>query len=51
VLAALPAGSARIGVEVDPERCLYGTFAQLQDPEGNALQPWQPAGADLEGGA
>ncbi len=33
---------AGIDVEVDPERYPNGRFAQLQDPEGNAVQLWQP---------
>jgi hypothetical protein len=32
-----------IVVEVDPEVYEYGRFAQLHDPEGNAVQLWQPA--------
>ena len=35
---------ARIAVEVDPEQYPNGTFARLQDPEGNPIQLWQPAG-------
>jgi glyoxylase I family protein len=29
-------------VEVDPERYPNGLFAQLEDPEGNRVQLWQP---------
>jgi glyoxylase I family protein len=32
-----------ITVEVDPETYPIGRFAQLYDPEGNAVQLWQPA--------
>jgi catechol 2,3-dioxygenase-like lactoylglutathione lyase family enzyme len=34
------------GVEVaeDPERYPNGRFASLHDPEGNAIQLWEPAG-------
>ncbi|WP_426571716.1 VOC family protein [Aquihabitans sp. McL0605] len=35
--------AAGIGVEVDPEEYPNGRFAQLSDPEGNAIQLWQPA--------
>jgi glyoxylase I family protein len=33
------------GLEVDVDTELYpnGRFAQLQDPEGNAIQLWEPA--------
>lgn len=31
-------------VEVDPERYPNGRFAQLEDPEGNRIQLWQPMG-------
>ena len=34
-------GEAGIEVEVDPEMYPNGRFAQLQDPEGNAIQLWQ----------
>ncbi len=34
---------AGIAVEVDPEPYPIGRFAQLRDPEGNAIQLWQPA--------
>lgn len=33
---------AGIEVEVDPEQYPNGRFAQLHDPEGNAIQLWQP---------
>ena len=32
---------AGIEVDVDPEDYPNGRFAQLQDPEGNAIQLWQ----------
>ena len=31
-----------IDVEVDPESYPIGRFAQLHDPEGNAVQLWEP---------
>jgi hypothetical protein len=34
---------AGINVEVDAETFPNGRFAQLTDPEGNAVQLWQPA--------
>jgi predicted enzyme related to lactoylglutathione lyase len=33
---------AGIDVEVDPTEYPNGWFAQLSDPEGNAIQLWQP---------
>jgi glyoxylase I family protein len=42
---------AGIQVDVDPESYPNGRFASLQDPEGNVLQLWQPAGADGRGPA
>lgn len=41
--------SAEIHVEVDPETYPNGRFAGLRDPDGNAVQLWQPAGADARG--
>ncbi len=35
--------AAGIEVEVDDEVYPNGRFAQLRDPEGNAVQLWQPA--------
>jgi glyoxylase I family protein len=32
-----------IDVEIDPEPYPNGRFAQLADPEGNAIQLWEPA--------
>ena len=29
-------------VDVDPQRYSMGVFAQLEDPEGNRVQLWQP---------
>ncbi|MEU7002599.1 VOC family protein [Nonomuraea sp. NPDC046570] len=40
---------AGIDVEVDPEEYPNGRFAGLRDPEGNAVQLWQPGGAALRG--
>jgi len=40
---------AGITVKIDPERYPNGRFADLHDPEGNPVQLWQPAGADLAG--
>ncbi len=40
--------AAGIEVEVDGEVYPNGTFASLQDPEGNVLQLWEPAGVDAE---
>jgi len=40
---------AGLEVEVDPERYPNGRFASLHDPEGNPVQLWEPAGADLRG--
>ncbi len=39
----------RVGVEVEIDSDTYpnGRFAELRDPEGNAIQLWQPDGADL----
>lgn len=38
------------GIEVSPHPEDYpnGRFADLQDPEGNPIQLWQPAGADAD---
>ena len=36
--------TAGIEVEVDDELYPNGRFAQLHDPEGNAVQLWEPAG-------
>lgn len=37
---------AGVKVEVDPEEYPNGRFAQLNDPEGNPIQLWQPGGCD-----
>lgn len=37
---------AGVAVDRDPESYPNGVFASLLDPEGNAIQLWQPAGAD-----
>ena len=42
---------SEITVDVDPEHYPNGRFANLHDPEGNPVQLWQPAGADLRGPA
>jgi glyoxylase I family protein len=41
--------SAGVAVEVDPETYPNGRFASCRDPEGNAVQLWQVAGADATG--
>jgi len=41
--------TAGIAVEIDPDTYPNGRFATLQDLEGNNVQLWQPAGADLRG--
>lgn len=33
-------------VDVDPQRYPNGLFAQLDDPEGNHVQLWQPIGPE-----
>jgi len=35
-----------ISVEIDPERYPNGRFARTYDPEGNAIELWQPAEPD-----
>jgi predicted enzyme related to lactoylglutathione lyase len=35
--------AAGVDVEVDMEDYPNGRFAQLSDPEGNAVQLWEPA--------
>lgn len=42
---------AGITVDIDPETYANGRFATLRDPEGNVVQLWEPAGADLRGPA
>ena len=45
-LAAIVAqlGAAGIEVKVDPEQYPNGRFARVHDPEGNALELWEPQG-------
>jgi predicted enzyme related to lactoylglutathione lyase len=40
---------AGITVDIDSETYPNGRFANLRDPEGNVVQLWEPAGADLRG--
>jgi predicted enzyme related to lactoylglutathione lyase len=40
---------AGLEVDVDSQEYPNGRFASLRDPEGNVVQLWQPAGADLRG--
>src|SRR5690349_1538190 len=35
---------AGIHVKIDPEKYPNGTFARLNDPEGNPIQLWEPCG-------
>lgn len=35
-----------IAVELDPESYPNGRFARFDDPEGNPIELWQPAGRD-----
>ncbi len=44
-LAAMVAQLRALGEEVreDPEPYPYGRFARLHDPEGNAVELWEPA--------
>jgi predicted enzyme related to lactoylglutathione lyase len=44
MVAALRA--AGIAVSVDPETYPNGRFARLNDPEGNPLELWEPAGPE-----
>lgn len=45
MVAQLRAG----GIAVEVEETVYpnGRFAHLHDPEGNSIELWEPAGADL----
>ena len=45
MVAQLRAGG--ISVDTDPTVYPNGRFAYLQDPEGNGIELWEPAGADL----
>ena len=38
--------AAGLAVEPDPEPYPNGRFARLYDPEGKAIELWQPAGRD-----
>lgn len=38
--------AAGIEVNVDPNSYPNGRFARTQDPEGNPIELWQPAGSD-----
>ena len=38
--------AAGIAAELDPEPYPKGRLARLYDPEGNAIELWQPAGRD-----
>ncbi len=37
------------GVSVEVDAAIYpkGRFAHLRDPDGNSIELWEPAGADL----
>lgn len=39
--------TAGVSVKVDAEIFPNGRFAHLLDPEGNSIELWEPAGADL----
>lgn len=36
--------AAGIAVEIDPQRYPNGRFANIEDPEGNSIQLWEPKG-------
>jgi len=36
--------AAGIEVKVDPEQYPNGRFARVHDPEGNAIELWEPQG-------
>lgn len=38
--------AAGIAVEINPETYPNGRFAKLNDPEGNPIELWEPAGKD-----
>ena len=44
MVAQLRAGG--VAVDVDPEEYPNGRFASLHDPEGNAIQLWEPLDGD-----
>ena len=52
-LQAMTAQLLNVGVNVviDPERYPNGTFARLNDPEGNPIQLWVPSEKDSLGAA
>ena len=35
-----------IAVDIDPQQYPNGRFARLRDPEGNAIELWEPQGRD-----
>jgi len=35
-----------VSVEIDPQPYPNGRFARLYDPEGNAIELWEPGGRD-----
>jgi len=39
--------TAGISVEVGQQRYPNGRFARLNDPEGNAIALWEPAGREV----
>ncbi len=41
--------AAGIEAELDPQAYPNGRFADLTDPEGNPVQLWEPAAAELRG--
>jgi glyoxylase I family protein len=41
-----PLKASGIAVELDPENYPNGRFARFDDPEGNPIELWQPAGRD-----
>lgn len=38
--------AAGIEVKIDPQTYPNGLFARLRDPEGNAIELWEPKGSD-----
>jgi glyoxylase I family protein len=40
--------AAGVSVEVDPQAYPNGRFARLYDPEGNAIELWEPGGPDTQ---
>lgn len=49
-LAAMVSQLRAAGIEVKEDESIYpnGRFAHLHDPEGNSIELWEPAGADLQ---